>query len=112
MVPVPKESDFALPESDIYSEQCTELLDNLESVIEETETDFKMEMPVPQQPTTKPNVNTAPSKTNKNEKNIQNEKNINLNLKLLELKEDHIELPKNQQKLTTPGMFSNFQSSF
>lgn len=85
----------------MYSERCTELLDNLESVTEETESDFKLETPAPTAAVSsisKTNVNNQAQKTN------LNNKNINLKLMIpLELKEDHIEMPKNQQKLTTPG---------
>lgn len=93
-VPPPKESDFLSPERDIYSDRCTELLDNLESVTEETENDFKSDTP-PVNSNSKSNVN--------NQKTNLNNKNINLKLTPLDLKEDHIEVPKNQQKLTTPG---------
>lgn len=96
-VPPPKQSDFASPENDLYSERCTELLDNLESVTEETENDFKLES---QSVNSMPKINNGNNVTSKSSLNI---KNNNLKLTPLDLKEDNIELPKNQQKLTTPG---------
>lgn len=99
--PPPKASDFVNLESDIYSERCTELLDNLESVTEETESDFKLEPPPVNSNANKTNVNIQTQKTN------LSKNHINLKLTPLELKEDHIDLPKNQQKLTTPGKENN-----
>jgi hypothetical protein len=75
VVPPPRLSDFAENEIDPYSEQCTELLDKLDALEEDVETDS-----VPKPP-----------------------KTVNPKLKPLELKE-HIDAPKSQQqKLTTPG---------
>lgn len=87
-VPPPKESDFVVNEKDIYSEQCTETLDNLELIAEEGEGETIVK------PTTE---NEKPKIVDVNVK-----KNVNLHLQLLELKEQ-IETPKNQQKLSTPG---------
>lgn len=101
-MPPPKESDFLSPESDVYSERCTELLDNLESVTEETENDLQLEAPAVSISSKSNNVNNQSQKTN------LNNKNINLKLTPLDLKEDHMEMPKNQQKLTTPGKISLF----
>lgn len=95
-VPPPRETDFVNPENDLYSERCSELLDNLESVVEETENDFNSE-----ESTDTTNSKTIATNISSNI-NIIN-KNINLKLAPLDLREDHIELPKNQQNLTTPG---------
>lgn len=87
-VPPPRESDFANNDNDIYSEECTELLDKLENLEEECETELSTV-----------NISNPPaSKTT--EASVQ--KNVNLKLEPLELKE-HIEMPKAPQKLTTPG---------
>ncbi|XP_063911063.1 EH domain-binding protein 1 isoform X2 [Zophobas morio] len=73
-IPPPRFSDFAENEVDPYSEECTELLDRLDALEEDGESE-----------------------------NIPKPKSVNLKLKPLELKE-HIDIPKNQQqKLTTPG---------
>ncbi|XP_044268877.1 EH domain-binding protein 1 isoform X2 [Tribolium madens] len=73
-VPPPRFSDFAEDDVDPYSEQCTELLDKLDALEEDGESE-----------------------------SVTRPKSVNLKLKPLELKE-HIDLPKNQpQKLTTPG---------
>ncbi|KAJ8946969.1 hypothetical protein NQ318_015907 [Aromia moschata] len=73
-------------EKDIYSEECTELLDTLENLEEEGEGDFS-------------NIASLPAE--KKDQGIA-DKNVNLKLQPLELKE-YIETPKTQQKLTTPG---------
>ncbi|KAJ8964295.1 hypothetical protein NQ317_016584 [Molorchus minor] len=85
-VPPPKASDFVHNENDIYSEQCTELLDKLESLEEECGSSFA-------------SISSTPA-SNPVERNAN--KNVNLNLQPLEFKE-RIETPKTQQKLTTPG---------
>lgn len=73
-MPLPKLADFAESETDPYSEECMEVLDQLEAVEEDS-----------------------------NEVAISKPKLISVKLKPLELKE-HVELPKTpQQKLTTPG---------
>lgn len=87
-VPPPKASDFVNNENDIYSEECSELLDKLEE--EDNEDDLSSSQESPPK---------APAETNVN----NNNKHVNLKLRPLELKEQHIETPKNQQKLTTPG---------
>lgn len=74
----------------------------MESVTEEAENDFISETP---------SINMA-SKTNITPKTNINNKNINLKLTPLDLKEDHIEVPKNQQKLTTPGKIKLFAYTF
>lgn len=85
-IPAPSQSDFVDNDSDIYSQQCTETLDNLENLKEEEGEDefgnICSSLPVNKPMTTK--------------------KAVNLKLLPLELTE-HIETPKTQQKLTTPG---------
>ncbi|XP_018572519.1 EH domain-binding protein 1 isoform X2 [Anoplophora glabripennis] len=88
-VPPPKESDFATDDNDIYSEQCTELLDRLENLEEECEAEFPTVNVINQLPVNKPTETIV-------------QKSVNLKLEPLELKE-HIEMPKAPQKLTTPG---------
>ncbi|KAL3285011.1 hypothetical protein HHI36_019139 [Cryptolaemus montrouzieri] len=84
--PVPRMSDFSQNDVDIYSEQCTELLDNLDTLEEEDNADFIESV----KEKTPPPVQSA-------------EKKAPMKLKPLELKEQHLETRKEQQKLTTPG---------
>lgn len=72
-IPAPRQSDFAQSDNDPYSELCTQQLDNLDSLEEESDIS---------------NISSPPKV-----------KSINLKLQLLDLKEN--EPPK--QKLTTPG---------
>lgn len=60
-IPVPKKSDFMEPEIDIYSELCTEQLDNLDKLIEENDNSLS---------------------------NVQRPNNVNLQLQPLELKDN------------------------
>ncbi|KAJ8967060.1 hypothetical protein NQ314_003120, partial [Rhamnusium bicolor] len=85
-VPPPKESDFVSNDNDVYSEECMQLLDKLDSLEEECENDFG-------------NISDLPT-SNLSQMNAR--QNLKLKLKPLELKE-HIETPRAQQKLTTPG---------
>ncbi|VEN63235.1 unnamed protein product [Callosobruchus maculatus] len=87
--PAPRASDFLSSDSDIYSEHCTEVLDKLESLAEENENDLSKSSSQSSIPPSKPVVQVSRN-------------NVNLKLQPLDLKE-HIETPKNQQKLTTPG---------
>ncbi|XP_022906817.1 EH domain-binding protein 1 isoform X2 [Onthophagus taurus] len=66
-VPPPKRSDFHEPETDIYSEMCSEKLDNLDKLQEETDHSF-----------------IAPTRP----------KSMNLNLKPLDLKNNEIKTQK------------------
>ncbi|KAK9876845.1 hypothetical protein WA026_015080 [Henosepilachna vigintioctopunctata] len=86
--PAAKQCDFMKSEVDVYSEQCTELLDNLDILEEEDINDDVFEVT----PLRKP----PPP--------VQNEeRKVTAKLKPLELKEQHLEPKKEQQKLTTPG---------
>ncbi|XP_045461918.1 EH domain-binding protein 1 isoform X2 [Harmonia axyridis] len=84
--PVPKHTDFLQNEVDLYSEKCTEVLDNLDTLEEEECNDDVFEIPSPS------------VVKHKNEENKDN-----LKLKPLEFKEQHFETKKEPQKLTTPG---------
>ncbi|KAF5289663.1 hypothetical protein FQR65_LT11780 [Abscondita terminalis] len=79
-MPVPKQSDFNQPETDPYSDLCSEQLEKLDSLDEECENDC-----------------VAPTRP----------KNVNLKLQSLDLKinepKDTISVKPQQQKLTTPG---------
>ncbi|RZC41943.1 EH domain-binding protein 1, partial [Asbolus verrucosus] len=73
-IPPPRLSDFVESDIDPYSEQCTELLDKLDGLEEDSEHD-----------------------------SVSKPKSVNLKLKPLEL-DEHVDVPKSQQqKLTTPG---------
>ncbi|XP_019869615.2 EH domain-binding protein 1-like protein 1 isoform X2 [Aethina tumida] len=85
-VPPPKQSDFPQSDTDFYSEQCSDLLEKLDSLEEETEEDIA-------------NVNIGTANTPPT-KPVRN--SVNLKLQPLELKET-IETPKNASKSTTPG---------
>lgn len=74
--PAPKQSDFPQAASDMYSELCSEQLENLEELEEETETTAVV----------------PPPKI----------KSFSLKLQPLDLKENE---PPKAQKLTTPGRF-------
>lgn len=69
-IPPPKKSDFMEPETDIYSELCTEQLDNLDKPVEENENSFN---------------------------NLQRPSNVNLQLQPLDLKNNE---SKNQKLTT------------
>ncbi|XP_044750717.1 EH domain-binding protein 1-like protein 1 isoform X2 [Coccinella septempunctata] len=84
--PAPKTTDFTQNEVDTYSEQCTQVLDNLDTLEEEESNDDVFEIP---------------SSSIVKDKN--DEKKDIIKLKPLELKEQHLEAKKEQQKLTTPG---------
>lgn len=84
--PAPRRTDFAPNEVDVFSEQCTEVLDNLDTLEEEESTDDIFEIPS--------------SSVVKEKHEVKKD---TLKLKPLELKEQHFELKKEQQKLTTPG---------
>ncbi|CAH1187752.1 unnamed protein product [Phyllotreta striolata] len=84
--PPPTERDFRVADSDFYSEQCMETLDNLELIVEENESD----------------IVKSPDENNKLEIKEVAVKKIEVRLPPLDLKE-HIETPKSQQKLSTPG---------
>lgn len=76
-IPPPRLSDFVVSDVDPYSEQCSELLDNLEFLEEDGNNEI-----------------------------VDKPKSASLKLKPLELKEHNIEVAKTQQpKLTTPGKF-------
>lgn len=60
-IPIPKKSDFMEPEIDIYSELCTEQLDNLDKLMEENDNSLS---------------------------NVQRPNNVNLQLQPLELKDN------------------------
>ncbi|XP_074038547.1 EH domain-binding protein 1 isoform X2 [Leptinotarsa decemlineata] len=88
-VPPPKETDFVSDVNDIYSEKCSEALDNLESSItEEGDGDFNKVTPL------------SFTKKDKIENDTRN--TVNLKLEPLEQKEQ-IEIPNPQQELSTPG---------
>ncbi|CAH2009131.1 unnamed protein product [Acanthoscelides obtectus] len=86
-VPAPEAADFSTCDGDIYSEHCTEALDQLESLVEENENDLSKSSSHSSIPVNRP---------------VHVSGNINLKLQPLDFKE-HIETPKNQQKLATPG---------
>ncbi|KAF5302964.1 hypothetical protein FQA39_LY10142 [Lamprigera yunnana] len=79
-VPMPKQSDFNQPETDPYSDLCSEQLENLDSLEEECENDSI--------------ISSRP-------------KNVNLKIQTLDLKINESKETSNiklqQQKLTTPG---------
>lgn len=84
--PAPKQSDFCHSEVDVYSKQCTEVLENLDTLEEEECNDDIFE------------------RSNLSLVNGSNEeKKDTLKLKPLDLKEHNFEMKKEQQKLTTPG---------
>nr|XP_023021120.1 EH domain-binding protein 1-like [Leptinotarsa decemlineata] len=88
-VPPPKETDFVSDDNDIYSEKCSEALDNLDSSItEEGDGDFNKVTPL------------SFTKKDKIENDTRN--TVNLKLEPLEQKEQ-IEIPNPQQELSTPG---------
>lgn len=74
-VPAPKKSDFLESETDVYSDLCSEQLDNLDTFAEESKTTISVSSPRPS-------------------------KNFSLKLEPLDLKENE---PPKMQKLTTPG---------
>ncbi|XP_030753930.1 EH domain-binding protein 1 isoform X3 [Sitophilus oryzae] len=97
--PAPKVTDFPAIDRDIYSEECSDLLDKLDNLEEDDLLDRK--------PTTAPkivSVSTKPEVTLTSKPIAEtNNKNASLKLPPLDLNKDHIETPKHQQKLTTPG---------
>ncbi|XP_066260319.1 EH domain-binding protein 1 isoform X2 [Euwallacea similis] len=96
-LPAPRPSDFLEPERDVYSETCSELLEQLEDV-EEEEPVEKSTLPKVTSFIPKADVMTHSSKK---EENVGGK--IATNLPPLELNKDLIETPKSQQKSTTPG---------
>ncbi|XP_060519283.1 EH domain-binding protein 1 isoform X1 [Cylas formicarius] len=83
-IPPPKESDFVEPDRDFYSEECSDVLERLDSSDD----------------TSKVNASGVESKFTDGDKENGNR---SVGLKPLELDKDYIETPKNSQKLTTPG---------
>lgn len=98
-LPPPKPSDFPEPDRDIYSEECSDLLENLDN-LEEDEPFDKPSLPKVTGVTPKGDVMVvSPSG-----KNCEvDSKSAGGKLPPLELNRDLIETPKNPQKLTTPG---------
>ncbi|CAH0546795.1 unnamed protein product [Brassicogethes aeneus] len=84
-VSAPKPGDFQEPDTDFYSEQCSDLLDKLDSLEEENEDDLAIVNLPSSSPPMKPIRNS-----------------VNIKLQPLDLKE-MIETPKSCQKSTTPG---------
>lgn len=95
-LPPPKASDFLESDRDIYSEECSELLENLDNLEEE---ELAFDKPKVTGVITKAEV-TSPSKK---DKVVVGRDGGGVKLPPLELNKDLIETPKNQQKLTTPG---------
>ncbi|KAL1516839.1 hypothetical protein ABEB36_000685 [Hypothenemus hampei] len=90
-MPRPKPSDFEECEQDLYSEECSDLLEQLDDIKEED----TLEIPSSSAVTEKEVKILLPNKKDVEIKEIKPTS--------LELTKDTIETPKVQQKLTTPG---------
>ena len=81
-----------MPERDVYSEQCSDLLENLDNLEEDEASDSKVGAENSQ------DVSGRRDSENGNRSHA-------VKLPPLELDKDFIETPKNSQKLTTPGEY-------